>query len=125
MKMSVSSAMGRVLALVVSSVMVVGVLSAQGMRISPEERAKALKDSLGLDADQTSKVVTIYKESQKSIQDAFQNASGDRESMRGTMQEITKKADEKVKALLNDTQKKKFEEMIKNRPQRGMRPPRN
>lgn len=100
-------------------------MSAQGMRMSPEDRAKALKDTLNLDSAQMAKVVTIYRESQKAMQDAFQNASGDRESMRGTMQEITKKADDKVRALLNDTQKKKFEEMIKNRPPRGMRPPRN
>jgi hypothetical protein len=106
-------------------VMAFASLSAQGMRISPEERAKALKDSLSLDSAQTAKVVGIYKESQKAMQDAFQSASGDRESMRSTMQEISKKADDKVKALLNDKQKAKYEEMIKNRPQRGMRPPRN
>lgn len=125
MNISVNSVMRRVVALALSSVVVAVAVSAQGMRITPEERAKSLKDSLNLDSAQTVKVVAIYKESQKSMQEAFQNASGDRESMRGTMQEISKKADDKVKALLNDTQKKKYEEMIKNRPQRGMRPPRN
>lgn len=125
MKMVHGRIMRRIVVLALGSIVVATVLSAQGMRISPEERAKALKDSLNLDSVQTVKVAAIYKESQKSMQDAFQNATGDRESMRGTMQEITKKADDKVKALLNDTQKKKFEQMIKNRPQRGMRPPRN
>lgn len=125
MKMIRGRIMRRIVVLALGSIVVAAVLSAQGMRISPEERAKALKDSLNLDSVQTVKVAAIYKESQKSMQDAFQNATGDRESMRGTMQEITKKADDKVKALLNDTQKKKFEQMIKNRPQRGMRPPRN
>lgn len=125
MKITVSRIMRRGVALALSSMVVAAALSAQGMRITPEERAKALKDSLNLDSVQTAKVVAIYKESQKSMQDAFQNASGDRESIHGTMQEISKKADDKVKALLNDAQKKKHEEMIKNRPQRGMRPPRN
>lgn len=117
--------MKRIIVIAMAVFMAFNMLSAQGMRMSPEERAKALKDSLSLDSVQTAKVVAIYKESQKAMQDAFQNASGDRESMRSTMQELSTKTDEKVKALLNDTQKKKYAEMIKNRPQRGMRPPRN
>jgi Spy/CpxP family protein refolding chaperone len=99
----------------------VGTLGAQGMRISPEERAKALKDSLSLDSAQTAKVTAIYKESQKAIMDAMQNGSDDRDARRATMMEITKKSDDNVKALLTDPQKKKFEEMIKNRPARGPR----
>ncbi|MCU0454421.1 MAG: hypothetical protein MUE68_12270 [Bacteroidetes bacterium] len=122
MRIPFSSIINRTFAVFLCSVVVVGALSAQGMRASPEERAKMLKDSLALDKAQTVKVTAIYKESQDAMMSAFQNASGDREAMRGTMQEITKKADEKVKALLNETQKKKFEEMIKNRPARGMRP---
>jgi hypothetical protein len=110
---------------VLSTILVAGALSAQGMRMSPQERAAALKDSLGLDSLQTSKVTAIYKESQDAMMDAMQSGTGDRDAMRATMQDITKKADEKVKALLNDAQKKKFEEMIKNRPARGPRMRRN
>jgi hypothetical protein len=109
---------------ILAGLVVVASLSAQRMMMSPEDRAKTLKDTLSLDSVQTSKVVAIYKDSQKAMQDAFQNAGDDREAMRNTMQEITKKADDRIKALLNDKQKTKFEEMIKNRPQRGMRPPR-
>lgn len=109
---------------VVTTIAVVGTLSAQGMRISPEDKAKALKDSLGLDSTQTTKATAIYKESQDAMMNAFQSGSEDREAMRATMQDITKKADDKVKVLLNDKQKKKYDEMIKNRPTRGgrMRP---
>jgi len=98
---------------------------AQMMRMSPEERGKALKDSLALDSVQTAKAVEVFKESQKAMQDAFQNAAGDREAMRATMTEITKKADGKIRAFLTDAQKKKYEEMIKNRPARGGMRPRN
>jgi hypothetical protein len=125
MKKPVSRSQRRSIALALTSLVIVAGLSAQGMRISPEDRAKMLKDSLALDKSQTEKVTAIYKESQDAIMNAFQSASGDREAMRGTMQEITKRTDEKIKALLNETQKKKYDEMIKNRPQRGMRPPRN
>ncbi len=99
--------------------------NAQMMRISPEERAKALKDSLALDSVQTAKAVAVFKESQKAIGEAFQDAAGDREAMRATMTEIAKKADDKIKAFLTDAQKKKYEEMIKNRPARGGMRPRN
>jgi len=98
---------------------------AQMMRMSPEERAKALKDSLALDSVQTAKAVAVFKESQKAIGEAFQDAAGDREAMRATMTEIAKKADDKIKAFLTDAQKKKYEEMIKNRPARGGMRPRN
>jgi len=99
--------------------------NAQMMRISPEERAKALKDSLALDSVQTAKAVAVFKESQKAIGEAFQDAAGDREAMRAAMTEIAKKADDKIKAFLTDAQKKKYEEMIKNRPARGGMRPRN
>jgi hypothetical protein len=98
---------------------------AQMMRMSPEERGKALKDSLALDSVQTAKAVAVFKESQKAIGEAFQDAAGDREAMRATMTEIAKKADDKIKAFLTDAQKKKYEEMIKNRPARGGMRPRN
>ena len=111
--------------IVIATILIVGTLSAQGMRVSPEVRAQALRDSLALDSTQTTKVTAIYKESQDAMMNAFRSGTGDREAMRGTMQEITKKADEKVKALLNDNQKKKYEEMIKNRPARGPRMQRN
>ena len=106
---------------VLTTIVVVGSLSAQGMRMSPEDRAKAVKDSLALDSAQTAKVTAIYKESQDAFMNAMQSGTGDRDAMRATMQDITKKADEKVKALLNESQKKKYDEMIKNRPTRGPR----
>ncbi len=109
--------------ILLSMILVFGVVTAgaQGMRMSPEDRAKALKDSLALDSTQTAKVTAIYKESQAAVMDAMQNGTGDRDAMRATMMEITKKADDKVKALLNAEQKKKFDEMVKNRPARGPR----
>ncbi len=94
---------------------------AQGRRMSPEDRASMLKDSLALDSAQTAKVTAIYKEAQAAMTDAFQSNQGDRESMRSAMQDIAKKTDEKIKAVLTDTQKAKYEQMIKNRPMRGMR----
>lgn len=109
------------LMLAIIVVMSVASAGAQGMRMSPESRAKALKDSLALDSTQTAKITAIYKESQDAVMDAMQSGTGDRDAMRATMMEVTKKADDKVKALLNAEQKKKFDEMVKNRPARGPR----
>jgi protein CpxP len=114
--------------MLMTALMVAGltaVTSAQMMRMSPEDRAKALKDSLALDSTQTAKAVVVLKEAQKAMTDVFQSGSDDREAMRASMTDISKKADEKIKAFLTDAQKKKYEEMIKNRPARGMRPRNN
>ncbi len=112
-------------AAVVLLLLIAAVAGAQGMRMSPEDRAAMLKDSLGLDTAQTAKVVKIYKDAQVKMQDAFQSNQGDREAIRAAMQEIGKKTDESIKAILSDKQKAKYEEMIKNRPARGMRGRRN
>lgn len=87
---------------------------AQRQRMAPEERAKMLKDSLTLSDEQTTKVTALYKEQQDAMMDAFQSGE------RGKAAEIMQKTDEKIAKLLNDDQKKKYEQMIKNRPQRGM-----
>ncbi len=98
-----------------------GAASAQMMRMTPEERADRLKDSLKLSAAQTEKVKAIYEDSQNAMQDIFQSNSGDREAMRTAMQEQMKKTDARIDSLLTKDQKVKYEEMIKNRPQWGRR----
>ncbi len=112
--------------IVVLMLVLAAIASAQGMRrMSPEDRAAMLKDSLALDSAQTAKVVKIYKDAQVQMQDAFQSNQGDREAIRAAMQEIGKKTDESIKAVLTDAQKAKYEQMLKNRPMRGMRGRRN
>ena len=93
--------------------------SAQFMRMTPEERAKILKDSLALDSVQTVKVTAIFTESSKQMQDAFQSGGGDRDAMRETMTKITAGSDKKIEALLTKEQLAKYEVMKKNRPMRG------
>lgn len=90
---------------------------AQGMRMTPEERVKQLKDSLSLNDKQTEQITAIYKElgaQRQALQDSIQDRSAMREAMRGLMA----KSDEKVKAVLTTEQKEKFEAMIKAREAR-------
>ena len=106
--------------LVLLAIFSVSLLSAQRMRMAPEDRAKMLKDSLKLTEAQTKKVTQIYEESNEEMTIARQEYKGDRDGMREAMQKIMKKTDEKISAVLTPEQQKKYEEMIKNRPMRLM-----
>lgn len=116
----------------VSMLMLLGVVTAsaqrmermQRMRMSPEDRAKVLADSLALDSTQTAQVVAIYKDQQDAMQKVREDNQGDFDAMRAAMTDLRTKTEEKIKAVLNDTQKAKYEEMLKNRPMGGMRGPR-
>lgn len=100
-------------------------LQAQGMRMSPKERADSLKVRLSLTDKQTEQVVKIYEEQQLDFEKVRNTASGDREAMRAAMPKIVQKSDEKIQKLLDKEQLKKFEEFKKERMQRmqGQRPP--
>ena len=75
-----------------------------GMMMSPEQRATRLAEQLSLSDDQKAKVQKIYEDAQKDMQ-GMQGAS--REDRMAKMQATN----EKVKAVLTDDQKKKFDEM--------------
>jgi len=75
-----------------------------GMMMSPEQRANRLAEQLSLSDDQKAKVQKIYEDAQKDMQ-GMQGAS--REDRMAKMQATN----EKVKAVLTDDQKKKFDEM--------------
>jgi Spy/CpxP family protein refolding chaperone len=96
----------------------------QGMRMSPEERAKALTDSLALDSTQTAQVIAIFKDQQAAMDKVREDSQGDREAMRGAMMDLRKKADDKIMVILTDAQKTKYQDMIKNRPMSRMGGPR-
>lgn len=96
----------------------------QGMRMSPEERAKMLTDSLALDSTQTAQVKAIFKDQQASMDKIREDSQGDRETMREAMMDLRKKTDDKIMAILTDAQKTKYQDMIKNRPMGRMGGPR-
>ena len=115
------------LAVSVLALMCVMTASAQRMQrtqMSPEQRAKVLTDSLALDSTQTAQVIVILKDQQDAMQKIREDNQGDFEAMRGAMTDLRKKTDDKIMAILNDTQKAKYQEMMKNRPMGGMRGPR-
>lgn len=101
--------------------------SAQRMqrnRMTPEERAKMMSDSLALDSTQTAQLVTILKDQQDAMQKIREDNQGDFDAMRGAMTDLRKKTDDKIMAILTDVQKTKYQDMMKNRPMGRMGGPR-
>lgn len=93
-------------------------LQAQGMRMTPKERADTLKARLSLTDKQTEQVVKIYEEQQLDFEKVRKTAAGDREAMRAAMPKIIQRSDEKIEKLLDKEQMKKYEEFKKERSQR-------
>jgi len=96
----------------------------QRMRMSPEDRAKMLADSLSLDSTQTASVIAIFKDQQEQMAKIREQHQGDFEGMREAMTEVRTKTDDKILAILTEPQKAKYQEMMKNRPTGRMGGPR-
>lgn len=90
-------------------------------RMTVEERAADLKAQLGLSADQATKVTALLQEQQDSTQAIRQRYGDDREGMRAEMGTIREQTDKDISALLTDTQRKKYEEIVAQRQQGGRR----
>jgi len=105
-------------------VLSVSPLQAQGMRLTPKERADSLKVRLSLTDKQTEQVVKIYEEQQLDFEKVRNASAGDREAMRAAMPKIVQKSDEKIEKLLDKEQLKKYQEFKKQRAERlqGQRP---
>jgi periplasmic protein CpxP/Spy len=85
--------------------------------MTPDQRVAAIDAAVKLTDEQKPKVLAIVTDSQKEMQDARGAAAGDRQAMMTKMQEINKKANDAIKALLTPDQQKAFDAM----PQMGGR----
>jgi Spy/CpxP family protein refolding chaperone len=92
-----------------------GIAQAQRMRMSPEEQAKVLKDSLSLTDEQTTKITTILKDAREETTTLMSQNKDDRDAMRSSMQAMQKKTDTQIKAVLTEEQTKKYDALIKAR----------
>ena len=107
------------LSLLLAALLLAGIFTtnsmAQGMmRMTPEERAKQLKDSLGLSDQQVAQIDSIFKVMGAQRQ-ALMDSVSDRDARREAMMKMMKGADEKIEALLTPDQKDKYEAMKKAR----------
>ena len=91
---------------------------AQRGRQTPEERAQRLKEQLSLTDSQTVLVTAIYKQSQQDMSAKMDSLkSDDPQARRQLMRETMDKSDADVQKILTDDQKKKFDELKKQRQQ--------
>jgi periplasmic protein CpxP/Spy len=86
--------------------------------MSPDDRLKLMTKDFDLTADQQAKIKPILVDQQKQMDDLRNNSSGDRQSMRGQMMKIQQDANTQIRALLDDKQKDKFDQMEKDRQAR-------
>jgi len=84
-------------------------------RMSVENRVKILKDSLNLTDEQVTNITKILEDQREEMTTARNENRDNREAMQTARQEIMKKTDEKIKALLTEEQAKQYDEMLKAR----------
>ncbi len=83
----------------------------RGGPMSVDDRVKMLADRLGLNDDQQAKVKSILTDTQKQIQSIRDDSSLSQEDRREKMRSLRESTNSKIREVLNDDQKKKFDEM--------------
>ncbi len=86
--------------------------------MSPQSQLDAMSQTLNLTDDQKPKVLAILTDSQKQMMD-LRNSGGDPADMRPKMMAIRTGQADKIKALLTDEQKKKYDDMLAAQANRG------
>lgn len=86
-------------------------------RMDPEQRTQMLAKHLNLTSDQQSKVLDILKNAQSQAESARSDSSTPEKDRHAKMMEIHKSADEQIRAVLDSTQQKKWDEMMASRGQ--------
>lgn len=84
----------------------------QGHRgMDPDMQLKHMTKQLDLSSDQQSQIKPLLESRQQQMQALWQDQSMSREDRRAKAQSIQQDTSSKIEAVLNDTQKQKYEEM--------------
>lgn len=102
-------------AIFVLSLLLTDGLFAQRMGMNAEERASRLKEQLSLTKAQTDSAKKIYDQAQQQMMEEMMVNQGDRDAMRKAIMEITERTDKEIEKILDAKQKKKYEEVKKER----------
>lgn len=79
--------------------------------MNPQNQLTMLTDRLSLTADQQPKVLAILEDTQKKMMD-IRNSGADPQDMRPKMMALRQEQQEKIKGLLTDDQKTKYDAMM-------------
>ena len=96
-----------------SAALIGGTLLAQGGRMSPDQRVDAIDKAVTLTADQKTKVKSLLEEDQKKMQ-ALRDAQDP--DMRSKMMDMRKAENDKIKDMLTDDQKPKYDAYVASMP---------
>ena len=83
----------------------------------PAQRTAELTKKLNLTSDQQSKVQDIFQSERSTMESLRQDSSLSQQDRRGKMMDARKSSDTQVRALLDSTQQKKWDEMQAKREQ--------
>jgi protein CpxP len=86
--------------------------------MDPAKHAEMLAKKLNLTADQQTKVQDIFKTEQSQMESLHNDSSTSRDDRHAKMMDIHKASGDQVRALLDPTQQKKWDEMQSKREQR-------
>ena len=86
--------------------------------MDPAKHAEMLAKKLNLNADQQTKVQDIFKTEQSQMGSLHNDSSMSRDDRHAKMMDIRKTSGDQVRALLDPTQQKKWDEMQSEREQR-------
>ena len=87
--------------------------------MSPEDRVNRLNTELNLTDDQKTKITAIYKDQADQMAKLREDTSLSQDDRRAKMMDMNKAANEKINALLDKDQQKKFADMQERMRQRG------
>ncbi len=82
---------------------------------NPDRQADHLGKKLGLNSDQVAQIKPILESRQQQMQSLRSDSSLATQDRRAKAQEIMQDSKTKIEAVLNDTQKQQFEQMLQER----------
>ena len=91
--------------------------------LSPDERLAQLTEQLDLTDEQAAQMKPIIDEQSKKQQELFENAGGDRATMRAEMTKLMEETDKQYAEVLTEEQMSKYREMRQERMRQGRPPP--
>jgi len=90
---------------------------------STDQRLARLTELLELTDEQAKQMKPIIEEQSKQQQELFENASGDRETMRAEMMKLMEETDKQYAEVLTEEQMNTYREMRQQRMRQGRPPP--
>ena len=90
-------------------------------RFSPEERTAQLTEELDLSDSQAKQIKEILTQQQENFSKMRDEFSGDRSEMMMAMREMREEFDGKIKEILDEEQKEKYDQIQAERRERGRR----